>query len=161
MENKIKYQVGDIGFVYPNINNIWSCLIAKFTHGYFTHCFQIVLVDGDDVHICHSRFPYGIKSDLLHKQFAGRAFDIMRTKKELDMSKVGLWWFRHRNKRYDWLYYFGYPLRKIFHIQNPFAYTCNEAIIGACKADGVKLKGSSPTKLAKDKELEYVITMML
>jgi len=154
------YQIGDIGFLYPEPRNIFSCIISGIT-GDFTHCFQVIEIDGDNVYIAHSKFPQGIKIELLHKRMSCRAFDLMRIKGNIDIDRLVWWWYMHLKRRYDWLYYIGYALKKSHIIQLPYAYTCNEAIIEACRFAGIKLRGNSPSALAKDEGLEYISTLLI
>jgi len=155
----MKYEVGMIGFVYPNPKSVFSSLISYTTEGYFSHCFQFVKVKKDDIQIAHAIFPNGVTIENLTRRMNGRAFDVMRIKNIIDEDRLIKWWHSHQNRKYDWLYYFGYIMKKT-HIQNPFAYTCNEAIIAATQEAGVTLKGDSPVTLSKDKHLEYVTTII-
>jgi hypothetical protein len=88
-----------------------------------------------------------------------RVFDVMRID-GLITENVVEWWVMNCGRKYDWLYYIGYGLQKA-HIQNPLAYTCNEAVIEAVGASGVALSGRSPSELSKDKNLKYIATVSI
>jgi len=152
----MKYKIGMVGFVYPNPRSVISSLISYKTKGYYSHCFQFL---GNDI-IGHSIFPHGILIEDLTTHLQGRVFDVFKIKYVIDEKRLIKWWCSHQKQRYDYLYYLGYLMKKS-HIQNPLAYTCNEAVVSATREAGVSLHGNSPAELAKDKRLEYIATIKL
>ena len=155
-----KVKVGDIGFVYASPNSIILSVIAYHTQGYYSHCFQVISKNKGEIFIGESVFPCGIRIIDIEESLRDRIVDIYRPIDKLNNRAMVRWWVENQGKKYDWLYYIGYILKK-FNIQNSQAYTCNEAVIEACYAGGVKLSGNSPVALSKDRQLEYISTIVV
>ena len=152
-------EVGDIGFVYPNVENIFSCFISYFSKGLYSHCFQVI--DKSPILVGESHFPNGIRIIRIEDAVRNRSVDFYRIKglKKRQMKEIINWWQENRGKSYDLLYYVGYILKKVKIINNRLAYTCNEAVYYACKSAGIIFKKwDSPSSLSKNEKLEYIFT---